>query len=78
MSESSSSTPCRVCAKPKSDPVHQDNTSNGPVCEFLPSSTPCAKNMGNDLLVIPCDLPKGHVGPCERKFTQGIGSEVEQ
>lgn len=26
----------------------------------------CGKNMGNDLLVIPCDLEKDHEGPCER------------
>lgn len=32
-----------------------------------PGSTPrCGKNMGNDLLVIPCDLAAGHEGPCER------------
>ena len=28
----------------------------------------CGKNMGNDLLVIPCDLLKGHEGPCERNM----------
>lgn len=26
----------------------------------------CDKNMGNDVLIIPCDLKKGHFGPCER------------
>ena len=26
----------------------------------------CGKNMGNDLLIIPCDLPKDHTGACER------------
>lgn len=26
----------------------------------------CGKNMGNDLLIIPCDLAKDHDGPCER------------
>jgi hypothetical protein len=29
-------------------------------------TTLCGKNMGNDLLIIPCDLPNGHAGECER------------
>jgi hypothetical protein len=29
-------------------------------------NTECGRNMGNDLLVIPCDLPRGHSGECER------------
>lgn len=45
---------------------------------FRPESTPpqrqwaiferCGKNMGNDLLIIPCDLEKDHEGPCERNI----------
>ena len=27
----------------------------------------CGKNLGNDILVIPCDLPEGHEGECERR-----------
>jgi len=31
-------------------------------------TTLCGKNMGNDLLIIPCDLPNGHEGNCERNI----------
>lgn len=31
-----------------------------------PERAECGKNMGNDLLIIPCDLPSEHDGPCGR------------
>jgi hypothetical protein len=37
----------------------------------------CGKNMGNDLLVIPCDLPKGHAGECERNIWPVNGSVAD-
>ena len=35
----------------------------------------CGKNMGNDLLVIPCDLADNHDGPCERNVWPVNASE---